>query len=170
MKPCLIIGIGNLLRTDDGVGVHAVNLLNDSGDLPDWAEAVDAGACGLDLQALIKGREKVITIDALETDLRPGSVFRFAASHLTPEPGVKLTLHESGVCDALAALAALGERPDVEIIGVVAKDVESAGMDLTEEVQAALPKACETVLDSMRQYRPYSSVHSTVTAEQEARK
>jgi hydrogenase maturation protease len=168
MKPCLIIGVGNLLRTDDGIGVHAVNMLIDSGDLPEWVEAVDAGSSGIDLPALIQGREKVIIIDALETDLEPGSVFRFAASHLTPESGAKLTLHESGVCDALRTLAMVGERPDVEIIGVVGRDVESAGMEPSPDVKAALPRVLETVIEALRQYRGFTSGISLPAQAQEA--
>lgn len=170
MKPYLIIGVGNLLRTDDGVGVHAVNLLNDSGKLPEWVEAVDAGTCAGDLPGLIRGREKVIIIDALEADEEPGSIFKLSASNLAPSPGSRLTLHESGVHEALQNLAMLGEHPDVEVIAVAGRDCTSMGMALSPEVQAALPRVIEAVLTSVQRYTNQKKPGRLTTAAKEGAK
>jgi|WetSurMetagenome_2_1015567.scaffolds.fasta_scaffold01084_6 hydrogenase maturation protease len=146
MKPVLILGLGNLLRTDDGVGVHAVNLLIESKKLPDHVEVIDAGTSGTDLPALIAGRKKVVVLDALETDAEPGSIFRFPASNLSSANENKWSLHEAGIASALKAIEILGERPDVEVIGIVAHDAKSMGTEPTPKVKAAIPQAAAVAL------------------------
>ena len=148
MKPVLILGLGNLLRTDDGAGVHAVNLLIESEKLPDDVEVIDAGASGTDLPALLAGRKKVIIIDALQADAEPGSIFKFPASHLSASGENKWSLHEAGIVTALKAVEILGEKPDVEVIGVVAQETKSVGTEPTSKVKAAIPKAAKLALKS----------------------
>jgi hydrogenase maturation protease len=153
LKPFLILGIGNLLRTDDGVGVHVVNLLNDSGKLPDFVEAVDAETSGVDLTALLQGRERVIVVDALDADEEPGSIFRFDARRLTSSAPHAISLHEAGIVEALRALEVLGEKPETEIIGVVPQDARSMGMEPTEPVLAAVPKVLKLVFQAVSGYQ-----------------
>jgi hydrogenase maturation protease len=148
MKPVLILGLGNTLRTDDGAGIHAVNLLLESGNLPDYVDAVDVGACGTDLPALLAGRKKVIVIDALEADAEPGTVFKFPASHLSGAGENKWSLHEAGIVSALKAVEILGEKPDVEVIGIAGHDTKSMGTEPTPKVKAAIPKAAALALKS----------------------
>ena len=152
-KPFLILGIGNLLRTDDGVGVHVVNRLNDSQELPDWVEAIDLGTCGLDIPGMIQGRDHVIVIDALEADEEPGGIFKIDALHLASSKPHAISLHEAGIVEALKSLEMLGERPDVEILGVVAQDLSTMGMELTRAVKAAIPKVMKLVLQSVKEYQ-----------------
>ena len=153
IKPFLILGIGNLLRTDDGVGVHVVNQLNDSGKLPGWVEAIDAETSGLDLPALLQGRERVIVVDALEANEEPGSIFRFDARRLSSSAPHAVSLHEAGIVDALRALEVLGQRPETEIIGVVPQDAKSMGIEPTEPVLAAVPKVVRLALQAVSEYQ-----------------
>jgi hydrogenase maturation protease len=153
LKPFLILGIGNLLRTDDGVGVHVVNHLNDSGKLPDWVEAIDAETSGLDLPALLLGRERVIVVDALDASEEPGSIFRFDARRLTSSAPHAVSLHEAGIVEALRALEVLGQRPETEIIGVVPQDASSMGIEPTEPVLAAVPKVVRLALQAVSEYQ-----------------
>jgi hydrogenase maturation protease len=149
MKPVLIIGVGNLLRTDDGVGVHAINLLNDSGKLPEYVEAVDAGTCTLDLPALIMGRKRVILIDALESDGEPGTIYKLPASYLSGSGENRCSLHKAGVVSAIRSIRMVDECPDVEVIGIVPQDVFTLGTEPTPMVKAALQKVVELVLASV---------------------
>jgi hydrogenase maturation protease len=151
-KPFLVLGIGNLLRTDDGVGVHVVNLLNDSKKLPGWVEAIDAGTCGPDLLGMMQGRDRVIVVDALEAGEEPGGIFRFDARLLAFFAPMTVSLHDSGIVGALRDLEVLGERPDVEIIGIAAQDVTTMSMEPTCAVKAAVPKAAELVLHAAEDY------------------
>jgi hydrogenase maturation protease len=153
MKPFLILGIGNFLRTDDGIGVHVVNQLNDSGKLPGWVEAIDAGTSGLDLPAMMQGRKRVIVVDALDASEEPGSIFRFDARRLASSAPHAVSLHETGIVEALRALEVLGQRPETEIIGVVPQDAASMGIEPTEPVIAAVPKVVRLALQAVSEYQ-----------------
>lgn len=171
MKPLLIIGIGNILRTDDGAGVHAVNMLNGSGRLPGWAEAVDAGTSAMDIPYLLEGRERVIIIDAIESDETPGAIFRLPAGQIESNSGAGLSLHGAGLYDAIRAIRMLGGNTDaVEIIGIVPKDVNTIGMELSEPVSDAVLKVVELVLERTTDYQTKKPVlsedeHSSKRAE-----
>lgn len=149
MKPILILGIGNLLRTDDGAGVHAVGMLIRSGQLPDHVEAVDAGTCILELPALMRGRERVIIIDAMDAGDTPGTVYHFPAEQLTPSGGLPLSLHGAGIVDALKILRFLGSMPAVECYGITAADVNTPGTALSPAVLRSVESVAALILDSL---------------------
>jgi hydrogenase maturation protease len=153
MKPFLIIGMGNLLRSDDGAGIRAVNLLLDSGPLPHWVEAVDAGSYPLDLTATVAGRKWIVAIDAVEASAPPGSIFRFPASQMANTANSLFAVHEAGLHEALAAVRALGERPRVDIVGIVPADAKSMSAELTPAVKAALPEAVKVVRSLLHEYQ-----------------
>ena len=69
-----ILGLGNILMTDEGVGVHTVNEFERRYQVPDYVEIVDGGAAGLDLIPFIEGREKVMMVDAVNFDREPGYI------------------------------------------------------------------------------------------------
>ncbi len=69
-----IIGLGNILMTDEGVGVHAVNEFERRYTVPEHVEIIDGGAAGLDLIPFIEGREKVLMVDAVNFDQEPGYI------------------------------------------------------------------------------------------------
>jgi hydrogenase maturation protease len=163
MKPFLVLGIGNLLHCDDGAGIHAVNLLLDSGLLPDWVEAIDTGTCALDLPALVAGRERIIAIDTVKAPGPAGSVYRFPALYLTNATDSLFAVHEASLAGALAAVRALGERPQAEIVGIVPADVESMAAELTPAVKAALAEVVALVHSIIREYATTSS--NTASAE-----
>jgi hydrogenase maturation protease len=142
----LILGLGNPLRGDDGIGPRVVELLRREG-LPAGSEALDAGAAGLDLLDLLAGPRRVIIVDAADVGLEAGQFARF-----TPD-GVELmgeakapTAHQAGLAEVLALARAL-ERPlpEMVIFGVQPGSLEW-GAGLTAEVDAALPLLVEAVL------------------------
>jgi len=141
----VVLGIGNLLMKDDGVGVHAVRALEKC-QLPPDVELVDGGTAGCDLLPFMSGAEKIIIIDALKGGGPPGAVYR-----LTPEDCGKQTLdstislHDLGILTALHDLALLeGKIPPCVIIGVEPGEIDW-GMELTPEVAAVLPRVLELV-------------------------
>jgi hydrogenase maturation protease len=151
MKSVLILGIGNILQSDDGLGVHIVNEIAASGvSLPDHVEIIDGGTAGMDLIPLMQGKDRIIIVDALGADDAPGSVYR-----LSPEQcncgSARLSLHEVGIMQVLRTLRLLGEDPVVEIIGIVPRDVTTLAIDISEPVRRAIPIAVKTVLEAARQ-------------------
>jgi hydrogenase maturation protease len=143
----LILGIGNILQSDEGLGVHVVNHITRNIKLPDGVEVIDGGTAGFDLLPLMVGREKIIIVDALRVDDEPGSIYRFK-----PEDAMRsrasLSLHEVGITEVIDLLRLLGENPEVEIIGIVPEDISTLHMDISTPVRRSIPQAVIQIMDA----------------------
>ena len=156
-KPRLVLGIGNILLGDEGVGVRIIEAMRACIDasrreraMPEDVEVADGGTGGADLVDLMADRRKVIVVDAAEFDGRPGDILRFTAADLGRREGLGLSLHDLGLAEALTMMRHLGCAPaEVVIFGIKPKRI-APGLDLTAEVAAAVPKAVERVLEELR--------------------
>lgn len=153
-KPVLILGVGNLLLQDEGVGVHVVRELMKL-DLPEDVEVIDGGTAGFDLVAIVDGRERIIVIDAVlsETD-PPATIYRMFPENLQPTFRGKTSIHQFEFLDVLGMTRLTGKLPDTVIFGVVPREYEKFGMELTPEVKAVVPRLVELVLEEMRNPGP----------------
>ncbi len=144
-RPILVLGIGNILLRDEGVGVRVIERMQGM-PLPDDVELVDGGTAGADLLDVLAERRKVIVIDAVQAEAEPGTVLRFTADELVQPDGVGMSLHELGLGEALTMTRQLGCAPkDVVVFGIKPKDTGS-GLELSEEVEASVPKVVELIL------------------------
>jgi len=147
----LILGVGNPLRGDDGVGVLAVQRLLARPDLPAGVAVVDGGTAGLGLIPLIENYRRVVLVDAVLMGEPPGTVRRFAwhearvAGHEQP-----LSLHQSDLADALALAEALGRLPPVIIVYGVQPQHTDWEQPLSEAVARALPALMDALLSEVR--------------------
>jgi hydrogenase maturation protease len=140
-----IIGVGNPLMGDDGVGIAAVGRLA-ARPLPEGVEVIDGGTGGLTLLELMEGAAAVVLIDAVEMGLAPGAVARFIAEEVRMEGGVGLSLHQAGLAEVFALGRAMGLLPPrVVIFGVQPATVERR-IGLSPAVEAALAEVVERVL------------------------
>jgi hydrogenase maturation protease len=147
-KEVLILGIGNILHKDDGLGVFIVNEIDSSvKDLPGNVEIADGGTLGYDLLPLMSGRKKIVIVDALKVDDEPGSIYRFPAKHLS-DSNNKFSLHDMGVKKLVDMLTLTGENPEIEIIGIVPEDINSLEIGISDSVKKTVPKAVEYILSS----------------------
>jgi len=147
-KSVLILGIGNILHKDDGLGVHIVNEISSSGkDLPKDVQVEDGGTLGYDLLPLMSGRKRIVIVDALKVDDVPGSLYKFPAKHLT-DNNQKFSLHDMGVKKIIDMLTLMGEKPEIEIVGVVPEDIQSLEIGMSDSVKKSVPKAVEYILES----------------------
>ncbi len=143
--PILVLGIGNILLRDEGVGVRVIEQMQKI-HLPDDVELVDGGTAGADLLDVLAERKKVIVIDAVQADCEPGTVLRFTVDDLVRPDGVGMSLHELGLGEALTMTRQLKCAPeDVVVFGIKPKDTV-AGLELSEEVEASVPKVVELIL------------------------
>ena len=149
-KPVLILGVGNLLLKDEGVGIHVAHQLMEM-DLPPHVEVLDGGTSGFDLLEDIEGREKVIVVDAVRVGQPPGTLYRFTREDIEERPKQRLSMHDIDMTDLLRLGDLLGvEKPaEVVVIGVEVKDMETASMDLSREVKAQIPKVIELVMKEL---------------------
>ncbi len=145
MRHTLVLGIGNILMRDEGVGVRVIEAMRNL-PMPADVELLDGGTSGVDLVDEVADRTKVIVIDAVKTDGKPGTVFRFGTADLIRDTERALSLHEFGLLDTLMSAEHLGCAPkEVVIFGIQPKEV-SVGLELSAEVAETLPKVIELVL------------------------
>jgi len=136
-KP-LILGVGNLLMGDEGVGVAAVRYLEANG-FADCAELVDGGTSGFHLLGLFRDRQHIILIDAA-TDGKPLGTVSFIRPRYASDFPPTLTAHDIGLKDLLESAALLGDLPEVDLITVSIGDLGLMTMELSTKVAAALPQ------------------------------
>jgi hydrogenase maturation protease len=148
-KRTVVIGVGNLLLRDEGVGIHAVRELQKRA-LPPEAELIDGGVAGVRLLDLFSGAQKLLLIDAAEMGLEPGAVARFTPEDVRFQSGdLKLSTHDVALPEVLAIARVVNQCPsEVIILGIQPKEI-SWGTELTPEVRAAVPKVVELVLEEI---------------------
>ena len=145
----LILGVGNPLRGDDGIGPAVIGWLRER-DLPTHAIALDGGTTGLDLVLTLEGHQRAIIIDAADAGCAPGEWVRFMLDAVyLKETELGLSLHTAGLADALALGAALGTLPaQVVIYGVQPAQLVRT-MGLSNHVQRAVPLVGRAVLQEV---------------------
>jgi hydrogenase maturation protease len=144
----VIIGIGNLILQDEGIGVHAVRELGKL-VLSPHVEVIDGGTATMELLPVIRDAERIIVIDALKGGEEPGTIYRLSPEDLMIDAERPLSLHQVGLLEVLGMAQQLGGNPTVVIIGVEPQEI-GWGTELTPVVAKKLPKVIEAVLAELR--------------------
>ena len=131
-KDILVLGVGNLLLKDEGVGIHVIQALEKEG-LPPNVSLMDGGTGGLHLIGWIQDYNRIIMVDATLDHNPPGTI-RLIRPH-----------YEIGLRDMIEAMILTEKLPDIQLIVVSAEDINEVGMDLTPVVQVAVPKVVEMI-------------------------
>ena len=134
----LILGVGNLLMGDEGVGVAAVRHLEERG-YARHAELVDGGTSGFHLLGLFRNQQHLILIDAATDEYPPGTVSFIQPRYATDFPPT-LTAHDIGLKDLLESAVLLGYWPQVDLITISIGSLAMMSMELSPDVSAALPR------------------------------
>jgi hydrogenase maturation protease len=146
----IVLGLGNTILSDDGVGIYAARALKD--DLADCADVVEAELAGFDLVELLAGYERAVIIDAIELDGEtPGTVFRLAPDDLRITPRLA-SFHDIDIVTALA----LGERLELEmpsevvIYAVQVEDALTIGEGCLPAVESVIPALTSEIAAQLR--------------------
>lgn len=99
----LVLGVGNKLMSDEGVGVHVIERLAEKYKLPEEVQVLDGGTLGLDLLYYLEGIENLLMVDAAETGKEAGVMIRLEGEQVPAFMSVKISPHQMGVPDMLAA-------------------------------------------------------------------
>ena len=134
----LVLGLGNILLRDEGVGVRAVERLLAEYRLPSQVRALDGGTMGLDLLPYLDGASSLLILDALQVGGEPGSLARLVDDEIPAAMALKLSIHQVGLSELLAASRFQGTLPArMTLLGIEPASIEW-GLDLTAPVSAAL--------------------------------
>ncbi|MBC8600135.1 HyaD/HybD family hydrogenase maturation endopeptidase [Parabacteroides acidifaciens] len=139
----LILGVGNLLLKDEGVGIHVIRALENE-ELPPNVSLMDGGTGGLHLIAWIQDYDRIIMVDATLDDNLPGTIRLIRPRYATDFPPL-MSAHEIGLRDMIEAMILTGKLPDIQLIVISAADISEVGMELTPVVEAAVPKVVELI-------------------------
>jgi hydrogenase maturation protease len=134
----VVLGVGNLLRQDEGVGVHAVRALS-TGPCAERAEMVDGGTAVFEALSQWRDIDKLVVIDALRAGREPGSIARVSLREVADRTAPALSVHEHGLLDQLALLKQAGLRVGEIVIYGVEPANTGWGTELSEQVAACLP-------------------------------
>ncbi|MBC8552126.1 MAG: HyaD/HybD family hydrogenase maturation endopeptidase [Candidatus Brocadiales bacterium] len=152
----VVIGIGNLLLMDEGIGVHTINEL-EKHDLPESIEMYDGGTGGFKLIDLIHGVARVIFIDAVETGKTPGSVTIFSTEEVhSIYNKKKYSLHDTDLMEIIKMTEMLDNPPMIEIVGIQPKTI-NYGTTLSKELTDSMPNIINIVLRKIEEVCTTSS-------------
>lgn len=147
-----VIGLGNILMRDEGVGVHAIRAFQERYDAPDTVEIVDGGTAGFDLLPLIEGREKVLLVDAVNFGREPGFIDTLVNDEIPARFGTKASLHHLGLMDILSITKLAGSAPtELCLVGIQPKALE-VGLDMTPEMCDKVEILVERVVNKLRDW------------------
>lgn len=148
----IILGVGNILLSDEGIGVRAVESLKREYRLPPEVEVIDGGTSAMEMLDDLACADHLIIVDAVRSGKPPGTMVRIAGDAVPVFFKTKLSPHQIGLSDVLATLALTGEQPGgVTVIGVEPYSL-ATGMALTPQVEALLPKVVAQLTDELRQH------------------
>ncbi len=148
-RPLLILGLGNILLRDEGVGVHlAVEMEKRQASLPPRTDVVDGGTLGIELLPLVADSRALLLLDAAQLYSAPGAIRLFEGAAVQGVFGGHLSPHQAGAGDLVAVAALTGALPAaVAMIGIQPGSVEY-GLELTPVLESALPDAVAAAIDA----------------------
>ena len=144
-----ILGVGNILLKDEGIGVRVVRQLEQEYTFPPDIALIDGGTDGPHLTSLVADFDEIIVIDAVEGGENPGTLYRFALDQISFDVPTHLSIHQMGVLEALNEVKLLGKEPKVTFIGVEPEDISPWGMDLSPVIEEKIPEIITLVLKEL---------------------
>ncbi len=140
-----ILGLGNILMQDEGIGVHIANLLNNNYTFTPPVKIIDGGTTGTDLLPYFENSNKILIIDAANFDEKPGHIDIIYDDDILTMLTSKISLHHLGLSDVLSMIKLLDINPDV----ICLVGIQPYHMELSLDVSVELKKDYGQILDSV---------------------
>jgi hydrogenase maturation protease len=145
----VVVGIGNTILSDDGVGVHAARRLQEDARLPPGVTILDGGTLGLELAPFVSEASRILFLDAVNSGEAPGSLTRLTGTEMLSTPR-SWSVHQLGVANLIATLTLVATKPqDIVVLGVQPAYTDW-GTSLSHKVEAALTPLVDAALDQLR--------------------
>lgn len=148
-----ILGCGNPLVGDDGIGIHVIERLKGMhSDLPDDVELIDAGVCGLDMLNMMEGADNIIIVDAVKGAGNAGSIHRFELDDIRGATSTSIvSIHETCLADVLCIAEHVQKMPEkLVIFGIEINKSEELSLNLSDRVQDSADELVKLILDELR--------------------
>lgn len=148
----LLLGIGNTLMQDEGVGVHVVNGLEAKYEFRPAINIVDGGTAGMELMGQIRDATKVIIVDAVNFDEPPGTIGSIENDDILRRLKSKMSMHHLGITDVLSTIKLVGDEPEeIFLLGIQPEKIE-LDMEMTDTVRERIPRMEEVVLKKLGEW------------------
>lgn len=145
----VVLGIGNTILSDEGVGVRAAEALQAAFELPADVEVIDGGTAGMELLGPLSDVDLLVVLDAVKNGQPPGTLVRLAGDEVPVFFRAKLSPHQISICDVLASLEFVGDRPkDMVLIGVEPASLE-LGLEMTPAIAARIPQMVDMAVTEL---------------------
>jgi hydrogenase maturation protease len=147
-----VLGLGNILLKDEGVGVHAVNAIKGRYAFPPDVEVIDGGTLGLDLLPLIEKRDRILFVDAVDFGKEPGYVGVIDDDAIPSTLMAKMSVHHIGLSDVLFAAKLLDIKPSkLRLIGIQPQSLE-VGLDMTECISGKMEVIISMIIKTLKEW------------------
>ncbi len=145
----LIMGVGNPLMRDDGIGPRVVEMLLAGYTFPENVAVVDAGTLSFMILDLLRGIDHLILVDAMQGTANPAGTVEVLTPEAIAPNQVMHSMHDVGIVDVLQAAELMGRAPKTVAIGIQIESIEHWVLELSNPVAAAVPFAAAAVLDEL---------------------
>ncbi len=147
-----IVGIGNILLRDEGVGVYVIDRLREEYTFTPEIDLIDGGTKGLDLIPFIEDKERLIFIDAVDFKKEPGYVDVLEKSEIPSIMHSKLSVHHIGLGEVLLALSMMEKKvKEIVLIGVQPLSIET-GLELTDVIKEKTRLIIDNIIDRLKNW------------------
>jgi hydrogenase maturation protease len=148
----LILGVGNLLLSDEGAGLRVVEKLATTYELPERVQTLDGGTLGLDLLYYLEGVENLLIIDAVEMGKEPGTLLRLEGDEVPSFLSVKISPHQIGIPDMLFAAKLRDLYPRNVVLWGVQPGVLETGLELSPLVAAQVDVLVSEIVEELARW------------------
>ena len=142
---CVVLGLGNTLHSDDGVGPQAIERMRSDARVPEDVALIEGGTLGLELLPYIWDCSYLLVLDAADIGQPPGTLVRMSSQELQTLPG-KGSVHQLGVSDLLVALRVLARQPPAVVLLGVQPATTEWGTELSPAVEATMGSLVEAAV------------------------
>lgn len=150
MEKVLVLGVGNMLFTDEGVGVRAVELAQASHVFPDNVTLLDGGTLGMGLMDALLGCDVAFVLDAVLGGDEPGSLYRLTGDDLRKSVSFRDSMHQTDLVDTLIYCDLMGHRPEAVVLGMEPVDYQTMGTELSPLAAQRLPLLVDLLIRELK--------------------
>lgn len=147
----LVLGIGNLLMGDEGIGIHIIREFEKVNPYKNFVDVVDGGTGGFHLLSYFQDYKKIIIVDAAIGDKPAGTVELIKPKYSSDFPKT-LTAHDIGLKDLIDSVSILGELPEIKLIIVYIDKFHELDLHLSEKIRSIIPEVVKLITKAIEEY------------------
>lgn len=145
----MILGVGNILFSDEGFGIRVVEALERRYSFPESVSVVDGGVLGVSLLGIMSAADQLIVVDVIRNKGVPGDLYRLAGDAIPERIRAKNSLHQIDFLEALTLCQAMDKVPETVILGVEPEDINTLSTELTATTENRMEDVIQMVLGEL---------------------